>query len=222
MITQTNVGLNQSISYYGKVTVKIQKGDKIISTKTSHNEGKAALFDFLIDCLNGSYLKDNRPTRVRVFRKLDGETVEVPNFSTTTVLCPGVYLDGLPTVDRSYTNKRTITYHFRIPFTILSLGQVGDTAGFCKLALYSNENSDDSNIGKPSAVFLFTTTDAAGNTVWEPIEIDNKVNSNYSIIIDWSLTLGNSSIEQTTVIDTTNPETNTNPTNPETNTDTTT
>lgn len=207
MIAQTNVGLNQSISYFGKVTVRIQKGDKIISTKTSHNEGKAELFEFLIDCLNGNYQKDNRPTRVRVFRKIGGESVDTPNFSKDTVLCPGVYLDGLSTIDRSQTTKRTITYHFRIPFTILSLGQPGETAEFCKLALYSNENSNNSNIDKPSAIFLFTTKDAAGNLIWDPITIDNKVNSNYSIIIDWSLTLGNSSMELSTNINQTPAET---------------
>ena len=53
------------IRYTGNITVSIQRGNKIISTKQYHNNGTALLFKFIANCLAGNYYYKARPCRIR-------------------------------------------------------------------------------------------------------------------------------------------------------------
>jgi hypothetical protein len=56
-----------SISYQGKVTVKVVKGSKTISTKNYSNAGLPRLFEFLGKALAGNYSENLRPCKVKLF-----------------------------------------------------------------------------------------------------------------------------------------------------------
>ena len=57
----------QNIGYQGSVSVKIQRGNKIISSKTYHNSGMPSLFRFLANCLAGSVSANGRPVKIKLF-----------------------------------------------------------------------------------------------------------------------------------------------------------
>lgn len=57
----------QSIGYQGTVSVKIQRGNKIISSNTYHNSGMPNLFKFLANCLAGSISADGKPVKIKLF-----------------------------------------------------------------------------------------------------------------------------------------------------------
>ena len=57
----------QNISYQGRVSVKIQRGNKIISSKTYHNSGMPSLFKFLANCLAGNISANGRPVKIKLF-----------------------------------------------------------------------------------------------------------------------------------------------------------
>jgi hypothetical protein len=65
----TTVSLNgeQSISYAGRVNIKIQKGNKTLSTRKFDNSGMPNLFKFLCNCLAGNYAEKMRPCKVKLF-----------------------------------------------------------------------------------------------------------------------------------------------------------
>jgi hypothetical protein len=50
-----------SIAYEGVVTIKTIKNGKVTSEKKYHNRGTKQLFNFLLDCLAGSYITENQP-----------------------------------------------------------------------------------------------------------------------------------------------------------------
>lgn len=57
----------QNIGYQGMVSVKIQRGNRIISSKTYHNSGMPSLFRFLANCLAGSVSANGRPVKIKLF-----------------------------------------------------------------------------------------------------------------------------------------------------------
>lgn len=57
----------QNIGYQGKVSVKIQRGNKIISSKVYHNSGMPNLFKFLANCLAGNISANGKPVKIKLF-----------------------------------------------------------------------------------------------------------------------------------------------------------
>lgn len=57
----------QNISYQGTVSVKIQRGNKVISSKTYHNSGMPNLFKFLANCLAGNINVNGKPVKIKLF-----------------------------------------------------------------------------------------------------------------------------------------------------------
>lgn len=49
------------VKYTGSVNIKTIKKGKVTSSNTFHNEGTTELFNFLLNCLAGTYLKDAQP-----------------------------------------------------------------------------------------------------------------------------------------------------------------
>lgn len=177
-----------TILYSGYVKISlVGPNNKVLLQKESHNNGKLPLFEFLGYCLAGNYYSELRPCRIRLFTKGEGETVNNPVFDDKTCVSaavlhePGVLLDK--------TDKGCqVTYHFKIPYAFIALNLSSKNSIIYKLALYSNRHGSDTDIGNPSAEYLFTNE---GNWVdpKDAIDLSSMKASNYSIIVDWTMTL---------------------------------
>ena len=58
----------QSLSYQGKVVIKVANGDKVIMRKEYHNSGMPRLFEFLVKSLAGHQVDSLRPMKIKLFR----------------------------------------------------------------------------------------------------------------------------------------------------------
>ena len=116
---------NNSISYSGVVTVKLEKNGKPVRVSKGHNSGQLPLFTFLAESLSGNFNIDFAPRYIRVFDE-HGEQV----------------VDSVAIIDsESISNVDTATAKltFIIQGNLFTSGKVGKT-----LALYSRNgiNSD--------------------------------------------------------------------------------
>lgn len=178
-----------TILYSGYVRVSlVGPNGKVLLQKESHNSGKSPLFEFLGYCLIGNYYSELRPCRIRLFTKGNDESVATPKFDTDTCVSEAVLHEpGTPLAKGE--DAYQATYHFKIPYAFISLDTTGSNAIIYKLALYSNKNSSNGDIGYPSATYLFTNDTG---TDWA--DADEAINlaglqSNYSIIVDWTMTI---------------------------------
>jgi hypothetical protein len=58
---------NQSLNYIGEISIKINHGNKTISTKKYTNSGMPYLFKFLCLALAGNYTESLRPCQIKLF-----------------------------------------------------------------------------------------------------------------------------------------------------------
>jgi len=190
-----NVSLagTQTFGYQGKITVKVQHGNKIIKTKEYHNNGTPLLFKFLCLALAGKYSDFLRPCKVKLFffPGADGEQAVSPKefdwqteFSGTNCprgATPFILYDTTPILERKHDPERyQVTFHFRIPFAMIN-DNVIHMVGF-----YPN-NTFPGNEIDASAYYLFV--DDSGEN-WAPIELEN-ITGNFSIILDWTMAVMN-------------------------------
>ena len=143
-----------TIKYSGEVTIKVKKGNKVLSSYKSHNEGKEKLFKFIAEALSGTFTKDNRPCRLVLFKQLnDSDTPAAPDFSINSSISSYIMYSTTPVPEAITSNNEvigySITYHFVIPSAYI---QSGNTEIY-KLAIYPETNSSESDI---CATFLFT------------------------------------------------------------------
>lgn len=185
------------LNYSGQLVVKILSGNKVISTQTYHNNGRETLFKFLCNALAGNYIERQRPCQIKLFSYSSAlKTNSTPsdfNWETAfedesapTGITPFRDYDIVPVISKTqldnYATYKT-TYHFRIPFTLIS-GTTIHMAG-----LYPKNTIYDKNA---SAYYLFTNDDG---TEWQPIEITDNA-GNFSLVIDWILTFHNFDISK--------------------------
>ena len=161
---------SNAFSYTGDIHVKVVEDDRIYYDNYFHNHGTKKLFNFFIDALIGNYTvaKSSRPCRIILFKKNDDNT------DTFTKVSSAVYYDStaLPSIG---DDSGSVTYHFRIPFLALEGGTTVK-----KIGLYPNIISSEEN--DLCAYYIFPEN--------EGIEIPTD-GSNYTIIIEWTLTINN-------------------------------
>lgn len=216
----TNLTGDQTISYAGHVCVKVNHGNNTILTKHYHNSGMPNLFKFLCNCLAGEYTDKLRPCKIKLFSYLAGDELPdeeksklenfnwVTNFSNPSIVdeklnpyrpvsaTPFIVYDTTPVVmykeDPQTQNKYyETTFHFRVPFTLLSRNTI------YMIGFFPN-NAYEGNEANASAYYLFTEIDdESKKAVWKPLVLDESVTGNYSIIIDWTMSITN---KQTTTI----------------------
>lgn len=174
-----------NIKYKGEVSIKVKKGNKVLSSYKSHNDGQEKLFKFLADALAGSFTTDNRPCKLKLFKKAEtGDDPTSPIFSTGTSMSNYIMYNTIP-VPKEFSEDGkigySITYHFTIPSAYI---ETGNTAIY-KLAIYPEVSSNIET--DMCATFLFTND---SGTAWEPQQI-NSISGNIVLFIDWTMTIGN-------------------------------
>lgn len=172
-----------NIGYQGKVTVSILRGNKVISRTKNHNTGHTKLFLFLCKALQGDFDTNLRPCRIALFTiKDENEQVTNPYWTPDTAITSKILNDTTAIVDPA---ANSVTYHFRIPISYISIGN--DKISVYKAALYGNNVTDEYDKDK-AATYLFADLKAKQ---WEPIIVDMNKKGNYSIIIEWTMTISN-------------------------------
>ena len=160
---------SNAFSYTGDIHVKIVEDNRVYYDNYFHNHGTKKLFNFFVDALIGNYTvaKSSRPCKIILFKKND-------DGKTFTKVSNAVYYDStaLPGIG---DNSGSVTYHFRIPFMALEGGAVVKRIG-----LYPNNVSSEKDV--LCASYHFTD----GNEIEIPTD-----GSNYTIIIEWKLTINN-------------------------------
>lgn len=187
----------QSLSYEGKVTVKIQRSGKTISSKTYHNSGRLPLFKFLCNCLAGVYSEQNRPAKIKLFNydyasagKYDPAQFNWDNdINDAEVVTPFVTYTSSPVIkeeiatpDGTKENAYNVTYHFKINDTYISGEEIN------VIAIYGTNVVDQKN--DACAYFVLKKKkDGSSDEEWDPIRI--QTTGSYSIIIEWTMKVSN-------------------------------
>jgi len=167
------------LTYNGNITVTIVDGDRLISTKTYHNNAAQKLFQFFIASLRGEFTaaKNTRPCRLVLFRRGDEETsaseINSTYWNDTYRVSTPVLYDT--TIVKNNTNDCSVTYHFKIPYAQLTVG-----SKITKLGLYPNTISSFSN---DLCAYRFLSTE-------EAITIEGG-SGNFTLIVDWELVISN-------------------------------
>lgn len=184
----------QNLGYQGKVLVKINHGNKTISTKNYSNSGTPLLFKFFCTALMGSYTEALRPCKIKLFsfplaEELGSDYNNPGNFDWYTSFSdtvnapqgatPFITYDTTPKLKIKETSCE-VTFHFRIPFSIIS-GSLIHMIGFYPNNTYRGAEMDT------SAYYLLTNEKG---DKWEPIELSD-VTGNFSIIIEWTMAVMN-------------------------------
>lgn len=189
--------INNPVSYSGVVTIKIQdtKSKKIISSRVIKNAGTKYLFEFLCNCLTGTFDNQKYPRYLDASDTIiNAETANTPQefnsalyfrsilTSSNVLEIPGYTIlnDGGNT-PVGYSN-----FHSKFSCTIM-LGQIktstsGAAADIKALALCNSPSSSDNTSSILAWVNLLNDTgEAAG------IQIDN----NQAILIEWDMCFNN-------------------------------
>lgn len=200
-----------SISYEGNIKVSILKGKKVCSTNIYKNSGRWPLFLFLNMCLKGDYKNAEilRPNFIDVFYCGEVGDGYIPNIIDAQEPKLITYLNSetrktLTTIPSNLSKKITtkednigsssIKYEFIIPFTQL----VDGITTIDSLALYSSNSSGEYQ--NPCAFFFIKGEKEKdrwkfGNLL-KNISTENIKRDEYSLYIEWTLSLTNNHLEQ--------------------------
>lgn len=175
---------NTGISYSGRVTISIVNGNKVISKKQYHNAGTVYLFKFLCECLADQADGLDRPCKIRLFSTDEGDAPDNPHWNADTVASAAILYDNTPVPARDPSggdsNKYMVSYHFRIPYAYITRSDIA------KIALYSSRNAD--RYSEMSAYFCIVDSRTGD---YAPIEMPVSAFNNYSIIIEWDMSITN-------------------------------
>ena len=160
---------SNAFSYTGDIHIKIIEDSRVYYENYFHNHGAKKLFNFFVDALIGNYTvaKSSRPCKIILFKKND-------DGKTFTKVSNAVYYDSTA-IPESDKNFGSVTYHFRIPFLALKGG-----ATVKRIGLYPNIISNEED--DLCAYYDFPD----GKEIAIPTD-----GSNYTIIIEWKLTINN-------------------------------
>lgn len=178
-----------SLTYQGKVLFQVLHGNKVISTKQYSNNGLPDLFKFIGFALAGSYYASLRPCKVALYDCITtGDPYGDPTkfdwndylgHGALEIISPYVVYDATPVVKATKDGYST-TFRFKIPFNWLY------KKTFNTLGLFNADNV-------ACAYYLFTKEQATEDTVtkiWENQILDDQT-GDYSIVIEWTLTISN-------------------------------
>lgn len=181
-----------SIQYTGNITVIIKQHNKIISKQTYHNQGGAALFNFLSNCIiSDNYKIADAPRFIKLFTFLDNTVNEISTESgiiTESIpLCASVYYNASDIILDD--NSASAYLHFTIPCS--AIDNSGDGAGgngtvkIYQAGLYSANYARNEHKTFYSAAFNFLN-----GGQWAPVAVSS-ANGDYNIFIDWKLSFNN-------------------------------
>ena len=190
----------QTINYMGKLNVKLTHGNKVIHTKQYTNSGMPNLFKFLCSALAGTYVDKHRPCQIKLFSFLDYLKTKPNEFKWDNAenknnlleMSSWITYDSSPVMQQD-GDTYIVTYHFRIPFTRIANSSTSDGALIHAVGLYPANAID--KIKDISAYYLFVDED--NKKEWDALDLKNN-SENYSIIIDWTLTVLNKSVDTST------------------------
>lgn len=183
-VSQNN---STAIKYSGKVTVKLQQGNRILSSRQSTNSGGESMFKFIAYCLAGDYsvAEELRPCKVMLFHNDEDTPAGAKATTGNASLCNFKYTENksIPANTSTETAQWSTTYHFRIPYAWIRGNKNINT-----VCLYGKNAQvpENTSLGDYAAWYQFT--DGTGNN-WVPIETANLDNTN--IIIDWTVSIEN-------------------------------
>ncbi len=199
----------QQISYQGTIALAVRHGNRTLYTREYHNSGLPNLFKFLALALAGNASLATRPVKIRLYNYAPAEEdpestayVSPNNFKWSNSFVgnvkpdpasPFIQYDTTPVIkkvadvenptDDDY-HYETI-FHFRIPFSYISMNRIH------LIALFPNNATDD----QLDASAYYKLVDDEDTNTWKPMVFDD-VAGNYSIIIEWTLSLANKTITQ--------------------------
>jgi len=202
----TTVSGTQYIGYQGTISVSIVKNNKVLKTRQYHNSGMPKLFEFLAKCLGGSNSEFLRPVKIKLFRYSGAEIIGAAPpkdfrweeawdgseyqpiqvspyllYNTTPVIRKRlIETDVATSSSKAYleNTQYEVTLHFTAPAAYLAEDVIH------MVGLYPNNAISDKD--EVSAYYLFTNE----KNEWDPLEL-SEINGNFSIFIDWTLTVSN-------------------------------
>lgn len=154
--------LNNSSStlvYVGTVKIEEIRGNKVIKTYTSHNEGKASLFNFIAQCLSGKLEDRLRPKYLRAYNKNGTTYTQITNtqISFRSVRAVGdktIYKFLIPA---NTLNAATELNHFRL-FSQDNVNIVDNIDSCCASIDYVAKTNSDKLLPDGKTNFLVTWT----------------------------------------------------------------
>lgn len=188
-----------SIGYQGKVKVEIKNGKSVVSSKEYHNHGTKKMFEFICNALAGNFHSDQRPWQIKLFtvigdpKKSDEKADDYTTwkFTNNTSISPYLPFAITPVVSSIGAETASVTYSFRIPYLFIT---ADPGVKLYKIALYSSSASEEKPDTDKMALFGFVGKDEkSGKMVWDPIELNTDIadGANYSINIEWTITISN-------------------------------
>ena len=162
---------SSTIGYKGNIKVSIARGNKIISTKEYHNNGRDPLWRFLSYCIVGDLrgIETWRPNYIIV----GNNAGQIGNFDQF-IQCSLPILKTKVQLDHA-SNKNTAVLHFRIPYAYI-IKDITDTP-INEFWLVCETELTTKN---PSAFFRL-----------EGDAVITEIGENYNLIIDWEMSFNN-------------------------------
>lgn len=188
--TQQPIKTTSAVGYQGTIKLSVQKNGKTLKSQTFHNTGDAKLFEFLGNCLAGTFDANNRPCRIRLFAKDTAtgvENTDSPDTPARPHWCDdcgvSAYVLAHEAAYARVAEGGLVTYYFRIPCVYLD----SNKAKFCKLGLFPNAFTANP-AESLSAHYLFVNDD---KTEYVEQDLEEYAGKNYVLLIEWTLALIN-------------------------------
>ena len=192
-----------TVGYSGKVNIKLRKKNRVIFSKTYHNNGTKELFDFLSLCIVGQYqgIEAFRPKYIKLFSiGNSGDPNPYPDiYSTFASLVENSTLLSLTTIPYSGEPKREVDvsadghdYGKSFFKFVIPLSQLSSHNNINMIALYSSAKKDRD---KDASMFIIIT-DENDSTILSDILSEASLNPNmqdneYNLLIEWVTTFRN-------------------------------
>lgn len=169
-----------NIIYQGSVKVTLKKGNKIIYSKSYHNNGGSPLFNFLTGCLAGRYQENDRPKNIRFFYASE-DSSPGPITNSSTPCSPFIALNKVGLTEDS----QGVVLHFTVPCAFVKT--TGSNGKVNQIGLYSNAYTQSDNQQENYSAY-WNLVDDNGN--WDPMTVSSD-NGDYNIFVEWTLSFTN-------------------------------
>ena len=162
--------INNDISYHGEVSISVMDGKRKLCAVT-HNNGRKGLFNFLSNCLLGNFIaaKSSYPSKIACFGTVAGTDAMPVRLSSF------IRYDSSRWETKETSTGSSIYFHFRIPYMALKPGTIS------KLRLYTNDVSGEDVEEDICAEINLEDT--------KYITVPDTTDGNFTIIVDWKITL---------------------------------
>lgn len=170
----------------GNVKISAYRGKRKIKQINAKNNATFNLFNFLLECLAGDLQQNNRPAylQIKAVKSRDGFDTETPSVCATTKL-NNISINRYAADDQgNITTQGNITNQFYMLYSAFATS-VGNDSVYPKVFILK-----DSKGQELAEVSLTSQT---------TIEI-NPTLMNYSLLIDWSISFQNPTVEALEVV----------------------